>query len=343
MAMDKDAFWRIIGEVNQEVPDKDPVGIENATHNALCFMELEDIAAWANHLDYYRDLADTVGIFAAACYLNDDMTDEGFVDFRTWLISQGKETYLAALKNPDSLADMGVPLNTSRFESYAYVAMDAYDTWDDHGDIFRDKAKTALTVEEKCAIRAEIEYYPNEITMQNAESHLPNLHARYLHPGHSILLTDYQPGSEAPSEHLKGESPTVAAEKGNPEIQRELREKLTADWANYVNSYTKHSPSYIFSKAREIAATEQIYNELKDGKYSTDLLEYLLRFENPLYVARDQWLHENNVAADEEITHALLYLKDSGSAVQEYSLDPDYAAAESQNDHQPHNPQEQQM
>lgn len=39
-------------------------------------------------------------------------TDDGFTDFRAWLISQGKEAYFAALKEPDTLA-MGTGLRAS--------------------------------------------------------------------------------------------------------------------------------------------------------------------------------------------------------------------------------------
>lgn len=344
MAMDKDAFWRIIDEVNQDVPDRNPVHIETATHNILCFKESQDIAAWSNHLDYYRDLADTVGMYAAACCLNDEMTDEGFADFRMWLISQGKDIYLAALKNPDSLAEMGIPLNTAKFESYAYVALDAYDTWDPHGDIYRDKGETALSPSQKSDIRAEIEYYPHEITKDNAENHLPNLYAKYLISSIRILPEGYQPSSNAPTEQLDGKSSTSAgAGMDKSAIQRALRDKLVADWLAYSNSYLDYSPHYVFTKAREIAATEQIYKELVDGSYSTDLLEYLLRFEHPLYVARDQWLHENNVAVDEEVTHALWSLMDRRDAEQDYALDPEYPATDPHSEPQPDNSQEQQM
>ena len=36
----------------------------------------------------------------------DGCSDNGFIDFRDWLIAQGLEVYMAALKDPDSLADI---------------------------------------------------------------------------------------------------------------------------------------------------------------------------------------------------------------------------------------------
>ena len=44
-------------------------------------------------------------------------TDDGFTDFRAWLISQGKEAYFAALKEPDTLADLD-PGDGYWFESF---------------------------------------------------------------------------------------------------------------------------------------------------------------------------------------------------------------------------------
>ncbi|EKC76209.1 hypothetical protein LEA_04821 [human gut metagenome] len=33
-------------------------------------------------------------------------SDDGFIDFRAWLIAQGKEVYMNALRDPDTLADI---------------------------------------------------------------------------------------------------------------------------------------------------------------------------------------------------------------------------------------------
>ena len=194
MGMDKDTFWKIIDEVNSESPPTDQDGIIEATKRKLCFnYSQQEIAEWSNYQQYYRDLADTVGLFAAACCLNNRMSDTDFHYFRMWLISRGKEVYLAALKDPDSLAKLDIPVNTTVFEPYGFVAYDAYDAWDMHGDVYEEKERSPLTNAQKAEIRTEIEYYPQQITMRNAELHLPNLYAKYLQPGSSILLVDYRP------------------------------------------------------------------------------------------------------------------------------------------------------
>ena len=52
-------------------------------------------------------------------------SDDGFIDFRAWLIAQGKEVYLSALKDPDTLADIE-PYGNCCFESLSYVGDDTY-------------------------------------------------------------------------------------------------------------------------------------------------------------------------------------------------------------------------
>lgn len=183
MSMDKDAFWQVIDAVNGRVAKNDLDGILQATKEELGEFSQTDIAVWVNHQYYYKDLADTSGLFAAACCLNNFMSDDGFTDFRMWLISQGKDVYLAALKNPDSLAALDTPVDTTRFEPYGYVGMDAYDQWDMHGDVYEDRAENPLTRAQKTDIRAEIEYFPHDVAGESAAAHLPDMCAKYLAPG----------------------------------------------------------------------------------------------------------------------------------------------------------------
>lgn len=180
MKMDKDTFWHIIDSVNSEVNCLDLEGVLCVTQSKLQEYSPQEIAVWANFLRYYRELADTSGVFASSCVLNDYMSDDGFMDFRAWLISRGKEVYLAALKDPDSLAGIEIPKST-RFESYGYVAYDAYkEICKD--DVYAEMDMNPLTKAQKKDIHAEIEYYPHEVDAPHVRDHLPNLCARHLEP-----------------------------------------------------------------------------------------------------------------------------------------------------------------
>lgn len=191
--MDKNMFWRVIDEVNSKVAATDLEAVLEVTKDKLCCeFSQQEIAQWVNYQYYYKDLADTSGVFAAACCLNDYMSDDGFTDFRMWLISRGREVYMAALKSPDSLAALDTPKNTTRFELYGYIGIDAYDAWDMHGDVYEERNENPISKEEKAAMWAEIEYFPHEVTGKNAVEHLPRMCARYLKPG-ALLNFSYSP------------------------------------------------------------------------------------------------------------------------------------------------------
>lgn len=53
-------------------------------------------------------------------------SDDGFMDFRSWLISRGRATYGTALANADSLADEMRQTDHPEFESFGYVPGQTY-------------------------------------------------------------------------------------------------------------------------------------------------------------------------------------------------------------------------
>lgn len=54
----------------------------------------------------YMDLAYQYGLRTAASVMERyDCSDDGFIDFRAWLVDQGRNVYMTALKDPDSLAE----------------------------------------------------------------------------------------------------------------------------------------------------------------------------------------------------------------------------------------------
>jgi hypothetical protein len=68
-------------------------------------------------------------LWAAAYILQGGCSDDGFIDFRSWLTSMGREVYEAALADVESLAALVVdddPEATS-FEAFGYAAYEAYE------------------------------------------------------------------------------------------------------------------------------------------------------------------------------------------------------------------------
>jgi len=114
------------------------------------------------------------------------------------------------------------------------------------------------------------------------------------------------------------------------EIEKELLEKLEANYISFMWEWVRLEPLQLIEKAEEIAATKLVYEELKNGGYDSDHLEYLLRFKNPLAVVREKWIEENGseMVHVDDMTHALWSIADKRDAKQDYELDEAYPAPE---------------
>lgn len=111
-----------------------------------------------------------------------------------------------------------------------------------------------------------------------------------------------------------------------------LRKKLDRNMAIYQKEWQQKPASELVDMASEIAATKFVYDEMSGGSYPPDYMGYLLRFENPLEVVRDQWISEQTVDFSEELNHALWTLWDKGDAEQDYALDPEYKPVSTENE-----------
>lgn len=103
--MDRDAFWELIehtrnesnGDIDLQTRLLVEVLKELGTKEILAFdrihTELMDQA-------YTADLWDAAEIIGCGC------GDDGFMDFRAWLIGQGKEIYERVIETPEGLIDI---------------------------------------------------------------------------------------------------------------------------------------------------------------------------------------------------------------------------------------------
>ena len=231
--MDKDTFWSVINAVNKEVSGTDYEGILRVTQEKLSAYSPEDIARWGAIQREYKELADTGGIFAAACALNDYMSSDGFNDFRMWLISQGRDIYMAALKNPDTLAALKLPEDIqatmdTRFESYGYVANYAYESTGCKIDFYDEMERHPLTAEDKADLKADIEYFPHKVPDEKAMAqYFPNLYAKYV-PTDREWGFSYSYDEDIAAE-LLGDSPAGLKElatKALIDLQKRIRQTV---------------------------------------------------------------------------------------------------------------------
>ena len=179
--INKDTFWELIAQAKEQCgQDQDAFCqwlenrlIEMGPEQALNF----DYAAFA-----YRAAAYKYGLWSAASVMLDGCTDDGFTDFRGWLIAQGRDVYLAALKDPDSLADVPV-YGDCCFETICYVGNYAYEELTGRNTYEDFDPAVSRAWSEK--IEPDIVYgegigYP--YTWSETAAYLPKLCAKYLTP-----------------------------------------------------------------------------------------------------------------------------------------------------------------
>lgn len=98
------------------------------------------------------------------------------------------------------------------------------------------------------------------------------------------------------------------------EIYTALGEKVGQNWAAYQEQMIQLSPDTLFMKADEIAAVWLCFNELTENQaaYPEHFLEHLLQFDNPLEIAREQWMDEQCIDYSIDFEHALWSIWDHG-------------------------------
>ena len=179
--INKDTFWTLIDQGREQ-----------------CGQNVHALAQWledrlmelgpeqALNFDYiahaYRAAAYKYGLWNAASIMCDGCTDDGFTDFRGWLIAQGRDVYMAALKDPDSLADVPTDRDCC-CETLCYVGSYAYEelTGRDINQDFDPDISRALAEQ----IKPDIVYgegigYP--YTWSETAAYLPKLCAKYMAP-----------------------------------------------------------------------------------------------------------------------------------------------------------------
>lgn len=176
--INKDTFWTLIDQAKEH-----PGGPGEWLMERLVSMGPEQARKFDLFARVYMDAAYQYGLWTAASVMErHSCSDDGFIDFRTWLVAQGKKVYLAALKDPDSLAD--VPsYQDYRFDplplmgDHAYEELTGRDTFQDF-----DPTEYHALAED---VKKDIVYddgigYP--YTWSEATVYLPRLCVKYMTP-----------------------------------------------------------------------------------------------------------------------------------------------------------------
>lgn len=158
--MDTKQFWAVIDKARKQADGwedmYDPlVGI-------LATQDTPDILKWKQIFDEYQHLSYKNKLWAAAYIINGGCSDDGFDYFRGWLTAQGKNVFLKALKNPDSLADVEACEGDVEFEDILGAPSDAYfkklNIKPDYDRFYAELEKHPLPDADKSQMAAEITY-----------------------------------------------------------------------------------------------------------------------------------------------------------------------------------------
>ena len=187
--MDPDAFWDLIAGAKRECGQDMDASLQWLTER-LTTLGPQQAQDFHDILHGYKHLAYKYGLWTAATLMcGNGCSDDGFMDFRAWLIAQGKEVYLAALADPDSLADVE-PYGGCQFESFSYVASKVLNTLTGRGAYVALADFDALVLELSKGIQyGEGIDYPYE--WDELERHFPRLCGKYLEPETVEFMLDH--------------------------------------------------------------------------------------------------------------------------------------------------------
>ena len=179
--MNKQMFWQLIDESRDACKDniKD---MAKYLEGRLSSLSLDDAKSFCGIFDTYHRAARLDGIASIGNLMNHEMlTDDGFTDFRNWLIAQGKDIYLETMKNPEILAEKaGEPIEGwYEFETLGYVGTRVVEKMT--GDF--KQSFVNLTEEESRDILDEIvygEYTDKKMSVDELKAEFPKFAERFI-------------------------------------------------------------------------------------------------------------------------------------------------------------------
>lgn len=142
--INQDTFWQII-ETARESNNGKINGMHYTLLAQLQQLPAESIQQFHNIYKQYHSAAYKSAIWAAGHIMNAGYcSDDGFIDFRAWLIANGKDVYYNTMKEPDSLADIEAESVEGfyDYEFFGYAAQDAYNKVTNGKALAVDQKKT---------------------------------------------------------------------------------------------------------------------------------------------------------------------------------------------------------
>ena len=124
--MDIEEFWKLI-DTTRAASNSDVSKQADLLVELLVQHSVDEILSYEMNMDELLDKAYDAALWDAAYIIGCGCSDDGFWDFRAWLIAQGQEVYDNALANPESLETLIDVNDDTQNGGLIYVAMHAYE------------------------------------------------------------------------------------------------------------------------------------------------------------------------------------------------------------------------
>ncbi len=184
--MNIDEFWRLIEKTRIESKG-DTETQEQLLEDRLFKMSVEDIVTFQGIFEEYDGYADKDYLWDAVIMMRGFCSNDGFTDFRAWLIAQGRQIYNSTIKDPDTLADyVDVTKVWETFAAPGFVANRAYQRKTnsaDDGWMPTPSSKIEITFDVEPSDKGCIfidKVHPKEETIEEClKTHYPKLWAKF--------------------------------------------------------------------------------------------------------------------------------------------------------------------
>ena len=125
--MNREEFWGLIQAAREASTGND--GFLERTRERLSQLAPDELISFQDHFDRLHHDAYRWDLWAAAYLIGGGCSDDAFADFRSWLISRGRATYDAALRDPGALVavDLERPDEDAFLEAFAYLSGQVYE------------------------------------------------------------------------------------------------------------------------------------------------------------------------------------------------------------------------
>ncbi|WP_445150232.1 DUF4240 domain-containing protein [Baekduia sp. Peel2402] len=124
--MDITEFWALIDQA-REAAGGDVLEQQAALRAALTGRSSEDLQAFRRHYDAGLGELYRWDVWGVGFALAGGMSDDAFDYFCDWIISRGPVVFAAALKDPESLADVEGAVEEPEAEGLRYVVLEAHE------------------------------------------------------------------------------------------------------------------------------------------------------------------------------------------------------------------------